>query len=163
MIPYGRNRYYDWIVHVDTLFAVISSLSSPGLTGRSSNHRPGVLDCPVKPGNGRFGRKMLSPAELASSGPDHRRAASICFTDVRWAKAPGTANGIHEGGVRLCPRGRDARLGWTAWAKSRGAPRRHISRGRRFCPPYDERRYDANLENDVLGPVYIRYSGRDSR
>jgi hypothetical protein len=25
--------------------------SSPGLTGRSSNHRPGVLDCPVKPGN----------------------------------------------------------------------------------------------------------------
>jgi hypothetical protein len=21
------------------------------LTGRSSNHRPGVLDCPVKPGN----------------------------------------------------------------------------------------------------------------
>src|SRR5712671_6200943 len=26
-------------------------LSSPGLTGRSSNHRPGVLDCPVKPGN----------------------------------------------------------------------------------------------------------------
>jgi hypothetical protein len=26
-------------------------LSSPGLTGRSSKHRPGVLDCPVKPGN----------------------------------------------------------------------------------------------------------------
>src|SRR5712692_7434643 len=26
-------------------------LSSPGLTGRSSNHRPWVLDCPVKPGN----------------------------------------------------------------------------------------------------------------
>jgi hypothetical protein len=25
--------------------------SSPGWTGRSSNHRPGVLDCPVKPGN----------------------------------------------------------------------------------------------------------------
>jgi hypothetical protein len=24
-------------------------LSSPGLTGRSSNHRPGLLDCPVKP------------------------------------------------------------------------------------------------------------------
>jgi len=23
----------------------------PGLTGRSSNHRPGILDCPVKPGN----------------------------------------------------------------------------------------------------------------
>jgi len=26
-------------------------LSSPGLTGRSGNHRPGILDCPVKPGN----------------------------------------------------------------------------------------------------------------
>ena len=26
-------------------------LSSPGSTGRSSKHRPGVLDCPVKPGN----------------------------------------------------------------------------------------------------------------
>jgi tripartite-type tricarboxylate transporter receptor subunit TctC len=26
-------------------------LSSPGPTGRSSKHRPGVLDCPVKPGN----------------------------------------------------------------------------------------------------------------
>src|SRR5712671_482281 len=26
-------------------------LSAPGLTGRSSNHRPGILDCPVKPGN----------------------------------------------------------------------------------------------------------------
>jgi hypothetical protein len=25
-------------------------LSSPGLTGRSSNHRPGILDRPVKPG-----------------------------------------------------------------------------------------------------------------
>src|SRR5215467_3262014 len=28
-----------------------SVLSSPGLTGRPSNHRPGILDCPVKPGN----------------------------------------------------------------------------------------------------------------
>src|SRR6266436_72254 len=27
------------------------TLSSPGLTGRSSNHRPGILDRPVKPGN----------------------------------------------------------------------------------------------------------------
>jgi hypothetical protein len=26
-------------------------LSSPGLTGRSSNRRPWILDCPVKPGN----------------------------------------------------------------------------------------------------------------
>src|SRR5258707_11440849 len=26
-------------------------VSSPGLTGRSSNHRPGILDCPVEPGN----------------------------------------------------------------------------------------------------------------
>ena len=26
-------------------------LSSPGLTGRSSKHRPWILDCPVKPGN----------------------------------------------------------------------------------------------------------------
>jgi hypothetical protein len=26
-------------------------LSSPGLTGRSSKHRPWLLDCPVKPGN----------------------------------------------------------------------------------------------------------------
>src|SRR5216683_4757410 len=25
-------------------------LSSPGLTGRSSKHRPWILDCPVKPG-----------------------------------------------------------------------------------------------------------------
>ncbi len=32
-------------------------VSSPGLTGRSSNHRPRILDCPVKPGNdtGRIG------------------------------------------------------------------------------------------------------------
>jgi hypothetical protein len=29
-------------------------LSSPGSTGRSSNYRPGVLDCPVKPGNDTF-------------------------------------------------------------------------------------------------------------
>ena len=29
----------------------LESLSSPGLTGRSSNRRPRVLDCPVKPGN----------------------------------------------------------------------------------------------------------------
>src|SRR5450755_4620250 len=26
-------------------------MSSPGSTGRSNKHRPGVLDCPVKPGN----------------------------------------------------------------------------------------------------------------
>src|SRR5260370_36411596 len=26
-------------------------MSSPGWTGRSSNHRPRILDCPVKPGN----------------------------------------------------------------------------------------------------------------
>jgi hypothetical protein len=26
-------------------------MSSPGLTGRSSKHPPGVLDCPVKPGD----------------------------------------------------------------------------------------------------------------
>src|SRR5260370_10065654 len=38
-------------------------LSSPGLTGRSSSHRPWILDCPVKPGNdaapGQPNRKML--------------------------------------------------------------------------------------------------------
>src|SRR4029077_16478787 len=28
-----------------------ASLSSPGSTRRSSKNRPGVLDCPVKPGN----------------------------------------------------------------------------------------------------------------
>jgi len=33
-------------VYVDT-----TTLSSPGSTGRSSKHRPGVLDCPVEPGN----------------------------------------------------------------------------------------------------------------
>jgi hypothetical protein len=36
----------DLYIQVDT-----PSLSSPGSTGRSSKHRPGVLDCPVKPGN----------------------------------------------------------------------------------------------------------------
>jgi hypothetical protein len=30
-------------------------LSSPGLTGRSSNHRLRILDCPVKPGNDTLG------------------------------------------------------------------------------------------------------------
>jgi hypothetical protein len=30
-------------------------LSSPGLTGRSSNHPLRILDCPVKPGNGTDG------------------------------------------------------------------------------------------------------------
>jgi hypothetical protein len=38
-----------------------TSLSSPGSTagptGRSSKHRPGVLDCPVKPGNDAGGNK----------------------------------------------------------------------------------------------------------
>jgi hypothetical protein len=58
---------------------------------------------------------------------------------VGWAKAPGTADRIHEGGARLCSRSQDARLARTAWAKSRGAQRRHISRAKRFCPPYDER------------------------
>ena len=41
-------------------------LSSPGLTGRSSKHRPGVLDCPVKPANDTNGvgstRKRSSAA-----------------------------------------------------------------------------------------------------
>src|SRR5262249_33088171 len=38
---------------------------------------------------------------------------------VGWAKAPGTADRIHESGARLCPRGRDAawsdRVGKIAW------------------------------------------------
>jgi hypothetical protein len=34
-------------------------LSSPGLTGRSSNHGWGVLDCPVKPGNDTGGSVVL--------------------------------------------------------------------------------------------------------
>ena len=39
-------------------------LSSPGLTGRSSNHRPGILDCPVKPGNdtGNVGEPLAAPS-----------------------------------------------------------------------------------------------------
>jgi len=34
-----------------------TSLSLPGLTGRSSKHQLGVLDCPVKPGNDAGGNK----------------------------------------------------------------------------------------------------------
>jgi hypothetical protein len=32
-------------------FGALHDVSSPGLTGRSSKHRPWILDCPVKPGN----------------------------------------------------------------------------------------------------------------
>src|SRR5262245_9334754 len=34
-----------------------TKVSSPGLTGRSSNHRPWILDCPVKPGNDTLPRE----------------------------------------------------------------------------------------------------------
>jgi hypothetical protein len=39
----SRNSQTGW--------AISTSLSLPGSTGQSSNRRPGVLDCPVKPGN----------------------------------------------------------------------------------------------------------------
>jgi enoyl-[acyl-carrier protein] reductase I len=59
-----------------------------------------------------------------SPGPLATRAASGIpefdeLLDKAKAKAP-ARDRIHEGGARLCPRGRDARLGRTAWAKSRG-------------------------------------------
>jgi hypothetical protein len=45
-------------------------LSSPGLTGRSSKHRPWILDCPVKPGNdtGRISLIEKTPRRRALSG-----------------------------------------------------------------------------------------------
>src|SRR5260221_8236743 len=43
-------------------------VSSPGLAGRASNHRPGILDCPVKPGNdtGRAGEGREGAARSAA-------------------------------------------------------------------------------------------------
>jgi hypothetical protein len=43
----GRVGGQIWV----SLSLYASELSSPGSTGRSSKHRPGVQDCPVKPGN----------------------------------------------------------------------------------------------------------------
>jgi hypothetical protein len=40
-------------------------VSSPGLTGRSSKHRPWILDCPVKPGNDSL--EDINPIEIRSS------------------------------------------------------------------------------------------------
>src|ERR1700730_15119927 len=69
-------------------------LSSPGLSGRSSKHRPWLLDCPVKPGNDtvrvkltvkcsnrqNFDRPLLS-AEPQNRSGQHRD------------NAPGSGNG----------------------------------------------------------------------
>src|SRR5437899_4890847 len=43
----------------------LSVVSSPGLTGRSSNPIEGILDCPVKPGNDT-GRAQPNPAYTLS-------------------------------------------------------------------------------------------------
>jgi len=53
-------------------------VSSPGLTGRSSNHRPGVLDCPVKPGNdtSRAGQRR----EAVARAPAKRKIAIGYFS-----------------------------------------------------------------------------------
>src|SRR5258706_16486305 len=40
-------------------------LSSPGLTGRSSNHRQGILDCPVKPGKDTAFMNGLTTSQYA--------------------------------------------------------------------------------------------------
>ena len=42
-------------------------LSSPGLTGRPSNHPPGVRDCPVKPGNDIVGARFAATTPPSSS------------------------------------------------------------------------------------------------
>jgi hypothetical protein len=59
-------------IRLTYLSAVIARLDH-GLTGRSSNHRPGILDCQVKPGNdtrevslmekcsGRIGQREVIP------------------------------------------------------------------------------------------------------
>ena len=84
--------------------------------------------------------------------------------------APGTADRIHEGGVRLCPRGRDARLGRTAWA-NRVAPSVVTSAVPGDFAHPTRARYDSNLGNGVLGLILIgvfagssllHYSGGDS-
>jgi hypothetical protein len=50
-------------------------LSSPGLTGRSSNHRPGILDCPVKPGNDTAGRRHARSPQRGRRYRDRRTVA----------------------------------------------------------------------------------------
>jgi hypothetical protein len=50
--------------------ATLTVLSSPGLTGRSRNHWPWVLDCAVKPGNHTGG---ISLSEKSFNGRICRR------------------------------------------------------------------------------------------
>src|SRR6266446_3043868 len=54
-------------------YVLSTTVSSPGLTGRSSNHRPGILDCPVKPGNDTAG--ALDRATVNPSIPPSRLSA----------------------------------------------------------------------------------------
>src|SRR6266478_2380089 len=59
----GKNDVYGI---KEGAIARLHALSSPGLTGRSSNPRPGILDRPVKPGNETMGSAARSRAKWAS-------------------------------------------------------------------------------------------------
>src|SRR6266446_3195232 len=55
-------------------YVLSTTVSSSGLTGRSSNHRPGVLDCPVKPGNDTLGVNYPKNAYKSRLGGRYRSA-----------------------------------------------------------------------------------------
>src|SRR6266436_3684743 len=49
-------------------------VSSPGLTGRSSNHRPGILDRPVKPGDDTGRVNSIRPHRALHGRAPHQPA-----------------------------------------------------------------------------------------
>jgi hypothetical protein len=57
-------------------------VSSPGLAGRFSNHQPGMLDCPVKPGNGTPGVNPIEKRKTENGNPHKSNVAGANSSSI---------------------------------------------------------------------------------
>ncbi len=97
-------------------------LSSPGSTGRSSNHRPGARDCPVEPGNDIEWVGVLGKCSVrADRGETHelRQFQGRHRRRRHRARHLGRAGALDE---RHLARGH--RRNWRRWSKSLRVTRR---------------------------------------